>query len=857
MRTRLTRLVVSIVAGLLLYASFPPRNCWWAAVVALALLAWVLTHRATTPVGGLGYGLLFGLVFYVSLLPWIGELVGPGPWLALATTCALFPGIFGLFAVVVRLLPGWPIWFAVGWAAQEWLKSILPFGGFPWGSVAFGQAEGPLLPLVQLGGVALLSTGVALVGCGLTAIALEIEKWWRTGGQGDAPPAVVLPAACICLVLFAAIVVWPQVRHAGSGSGGEPTVTVAVVQGNVPRLGLDFNAQRRAVLDNHVEETLRLAADVHAGLAQQPQFVIWPENSSDIDPFVNPDAGQRISAAAEAIGAPILIGTLMDVPGRPRENPEWTNTAIVWNPGTGPADRHDKAIVQPFGEYLPMPWLFRHLSGYADRAGHFVPGNGTGVVRIAGVPVGVATCWEVIFDRAPRKSILGGAQLLTVPSNNATFNKTMSEQQLAFAKVRAVEHDRYVVVAGTTGISAVIAPDGGELIRTDFFQPAYLDSQVRLKTRLTPATRWGPILQWILVGAAAAVVLVAMRQNGWFPRPRRSEPKGENDDSDAPPGRSEASGPPALSESDDELIQPEQGGRHSSGFGRHRATSRSYMTTGQPAPPAPGNRPSQRVLVIIPTFNERENLPVIHRRLTQACPAVHVLVVDDSSPDGTGQLADELAQADPGRTHVMHRTAKNGLGAAYLAGFAWGLSREYSVLVEMDADGSHAPEQLQRLLDAVDAGADLAIGSRYVAGGTVRNWPWRRLVLSKTANTYSRLALGIGIHDITAGYRAYRREALEAIDLDGVDSKGYCFQIDLTWRTVSNGFVVTEVPITFTERELGVSKMSGSNIREALVKVARWGIEGRLSRSDHARARPDIARPGAGGSRVSRADVTE
>lgn len=207
----------------------------------------------------------------------------------------------------------------------------------------------------------------------LDAIALEIEKWWRTGGQGDAPPAVVLPAACICLVLFAAIVVWPQVRHAGSGSGGEPTVTVAVVQGNVPRLGLDFNAQRRAVLDNHVEETLRLAADVHAGLAQQPQFVIWPENSSDIDPFVNPDAGQRISAAAEAIGAPILIGTLMDVPGRPRENPEWTNTAIVWNPGTGPADRHDKAIVQPFGEYLPMPWLFRHLSGYADRAATSCP----------------------------------------------------------------------------------------------------------------------------------------------------------------------------------------------------------------------------------------------------------------------------------------------------------------------------------------------------------------------------------------------------------------------------------------------------------------------------------------------------
>lgn len=260
------------------------------------------------------------------------------------------------------------------------------------------------------------------------------------------------------------------------------------------------------------------------------------------------------------------------------------------------------------------------------------------------------------------------------------------------------------------------------------------------------------------------------------------------------------------------------------------------MTTGQPAPQVPGNRPSQRVLVIIPTFNERENLPLIYRRLKDACPHVHLLIVDDSSPDGTGELADELATADPAHTHVMHRTAKDGLGAAYLAGFAWGLGRDYSVLVEMDADGSHPPEQLHRLLDAVDAGADLAIGSRYVEGGTVRNWPWRRLALSKTANTYSRIALGIGVHDITAGYRAYRREVLEAIDLDRVDSKGYCFQIDLTWRTVCNGFAIVEVPITFTERELGVSKMSGSNIVEALNKVTRWGIQGRMARTRTMRA---------------------
>jgi dolichol-phosphate mannosyltransferase len=248
--------------------------------------------------------------------------------------------------------------------------------------------------------------------------------------------------------------------------------------------------------------------------------------------------------------------------------------------------------------------------------------------------------------------------------------------------------------------------------------------------------------------------------------------------------------------------------------------------------------PSRRTLVIIPTYNERENLPLIVGRVHTAQPDVHILVVDDGSPDGTGELANELSLADPDRVHVMHRVSKDGLGAAYLAGFAWGLSREYSVLVEMDADGSHAPEELGRLLAAVDGGADLAIGSRYVPGGTVRNWPWRRLALSKTANTYSRVLLGVGIKDITAGYRAYRREVLEKIDLSAVDSKGYCFQIDLTWRAINAGFAVVEVPITFSERELGVSKMSGSNIREAMTKVAEWGLRGRLDRARGVSSRP-------------------
>ncbi|OBK43662.1 apolipoprotein N-acyltransferase [Mycobacterium sp. 1081908.1] len=581
---RLPRLALAIAGGLLLFASFPAVNWWWAAVVAAALLAWVLQHPATTPAGGFGYGFLFGLACYVPLLPWISTLVGAVPWLVLAATCALFPGMFGLCAVTVRRLPGWPIWFALLWVAQEWLKSIFPFGGFPWGAVAFGQAQGPLLPLVQLGGVALLSMAVVLVGFSATAIALEIAKWWKTGHPAGAaatkepapPPAVVLPGVCICLVLFAAVIIWPQVRHAGAGAGGEPPVTVAVVQGNVPRLGLDFNAQRRAVLDNHVRETLQLAEDVRAGLAPQPQFVIWPEDSSDIDPLANPDAAEQVARAVAAIGAPILVGTVLDVPGRTPDNAQYTNTVIVWNPVSGPAERHDKEIVQPFGEYLPMPWLFKHLSGYADRAGHMVPGRSSGVVHIAGVPVGVSTCWEVIFDRAPRKAVLNGAQLLAVPANNATFNKTMSEQQLAFAKVRAVEHDRYVVVAGTTGISAVIAPDGAELVRTDFFEPAYLDMQVRLKTKLTPATRWGPLLQWVLVAAAGAVILVGIRHNGWFARPilRRSSPRGGSEHAGTPPGEpppDEGEADTAPDEHGDDDTPPEEGGLPD--FGRDRGAT--------------------------------------------------------------------------------------------------------------------------------------------------------------------------------------------------------------------------------------------------------------------------------------------
>ena len=235
------------------------------------------------------------------------------------------------------------------------------------------------------------------------------------------------------------------------------------------------------------------------------------------------------------------------------------------------------------------------------------------------------------------------------------------------------------------------------------------------------------------------------------------------------------------------------------------------------------------VLVVVPTFNERDNLGPIADRLLTAVPDAHLLVVDDGSPDGTGALADELAAADP-RVHVLHRTSKAGLGAAYIAGFAWAREHGYDVVVEMDADGSHAPEQLPRLLAALEH-ADLVLGSRWVTGGQVVNWPRSRELLSRGGNAWTRLVLGLPLRDATGGFRAYRRAVLDALPLESVASQGYCFQVDLAWQTWRAGFTVVEVPITFVERVHGDSKMSGAVVRESLVRVTQWGVRHRLAQA--------------------------
>ncbi|OQQ36584.1 apolipoprotein N-acyltransferase [Prescottella equi] len=495
---------LAVASGLLLFASFPPRPLWFLAPVGIALLTAVLTGYGCggrTLRAGFGYGYLAGLGFLVPLLPWIGVYVGPLPWLALAAAESVFIGLFGLAAVLVTRLRA-PIWVlavavAAVWSLTEWLRSSLPFGGFPWGRLAFGQPEGWLLPLAALGGAPLLSFGVAVTGTGLAAVAFT--AWRRRPLRALAGPVLV---AC-----GASIVAVATVPYVHADADGDRTVTVAAIQGSVPRLGLDFNAQRRAVLDNHVRRTFELADDVAAGRQPQPDLVVWPENASDIDPFRNADAAEEITAASEAVGAPILVGAVLVNSDRTT-----TNSVIVWDGSAGAGERHDKRIIQPFGEYLPYRDFFRFFSEYADKAGNFVPGDGNGVVHADGIPVGVATCYEVAFDRALTESVRDGAELIAVPTNNATFGDTeMTYQQLAMSQVRAVEHRRDVVVAATSGVSAIIGSDGSVLQQSELFVPAALVSEVSLRTETTLATRLGPIPEYLLsLGALVALALAVV-----------------------------------------------------------------------------------------------------------------------------------------------------------------------------------------------------------------------------------------------------------------------------------------------------------------------------------------------------------
>lgn len=500
-KRRLVRPAAAVIAGALLYLSFPPRPLWWLVLPGFALLGWVL-HRQRLR-AGFGLGLLAGLGFMLPLLHWTGEEVGPVPWLALAAAEAVFIAVGCLGIAAVSRLACWPVWAAAVWTLDEAVRARVPFGGFPWGKIAFGQADSVFLPLAAVGGTPLLSFAVVLCGFGLCEAVRQFRAHRRTG---TLPRAAVAAAAATVLVPVAgAFAALPLVDD----SAEDGTATVAAIQGNVPRLGLDFNSQRRAVLDNHVRRTEQLAREVKEGKVPQPDFVLWPENSSDLDPYRNPDARIVIDDAVKAIGVPTVIGAVIEP-----DTGKLRNTLIQWDPKKGPVDTYDKRHIQPFGEYMPMRSVARVFSSDVDRVRRdFGPGRKVGVFDLAGTEVGLVTCYEAAFDDAVRDTVMHGGQMIAVPSNNATFGRSeMTYQQLAMSRVRAVEHSRSVVVPVTSGVSAVIRPDGTIVQKTKLFTPDALVDEVPLRSSLTPATRMGTLPEGVLVlVAVAGLGLVTVR----------------------------------------------------------------------------------------------------------------------------------------------------------------------------------------------------------------------------------------------------------------------------------------------------------------------------------------------------------
>lgn len=494
---RLAPAAVSALCGVLLYVSFPPRTLWWLALPAFAGFGWVLRGRGWKAALGLGY--LFGLGFLLPLLVWTGVEVGPGPWLALAVVEAVFIALVGLGVAAVSKLPAWPVWAAAVWVTGEAVRARVPFHGFPWGKIAFGQADGVFLPLAAVGGTPVLGFAVVLCGFGLYEAARVAAEGRRTRAvrRGTAAAALLSVAVPVAGALAARTLV--------SDKAEDGMVTVAVVQGNVPRSGLEFNAQRRAVLDYHARETRKLAADVEAGKVARPDFVLWPENSSDIDPFGNPDAALVIEDAVKAIGVPISVGGVVARDGKV------FNEQILWDPVKGPTQTYDKRQIQPFGEYLPLRSLLGAVndSWTTMVSQDFSRGTRPGVFDIGGTRVGLATCYEAAFDWAVRDTVTHGAQMISVPSNNATFDRSeMTYQQLAMSRVRAVEHSRTVTVPVTSGVSAIIMPDGKITQRTGMFVPGHLVQKIPLRSSQTPATRLGILPEM-------ALVLVAAGGLGW------------------------------------------------------------------------------------------------------------------------------------------------------------------------------------------------------------------------------------------------------------------------------------------------------------------------------------------------------
>ena len=500
------------------------------APIGVALLA--LATRGAPAWQGALFGLVSGLACFLPLLSWSGTYVGALPWIALAVLESLYVALLGLVCAMLQRGPlsatfhqgasptgvvrVRPVVVALAWVAQEALRDTTPFGGFPWGRLAFSQADSPLAGLAALGGAPAVTFGVALAGGFMAAGVARliggtgpISGGRPVGQSGIQRDGSVRGgrSAVLCFLCAATVLVLPVfVPRPTDG----PTGRFMAVQGNVPRPGLDFNAERRAVLDNHARETLTAAGEVKVGEQPQPDLVVWPENASDIDPLRNPDAAVVINDAVDAIHAPLILGAVLQGP-----RPYVSNASLMYLPGRGLTAQYIKQHPVPFAEYIPYRSFFRHFSDKVDLvSADFKAGTGAGVFRMpahqgGAIAAGAIICFEVAYDGLMRDTVDQGANVLLVQTNNATFGFTdESVQQLAISRIRAIEHGRSIVHISTVGVSAMITPDGTAHQRTTLFTSALLAADLPLRTNRTIADRVGAWPEYLASGGLVMMLFL-------------------------------------------------------------------------------------------------------------------------------------------------------------------------------------------------------------------------------------------------------------------------------------------------------------------------------------------------------------
>lgn len=479
----------------MLYAASAPRDLWWLAPLSFTLLA--LAVHGCRARRGFGHGVLFGAAYLLPLLKWLYDFLGTDfgvwPWLGVVALESVFFGLAGAGMARVSRLPAAPVWMAALVMAAEAARSRVPYGGFPWGRVGFTQADGAFLPLASLGGAVLVGFAVALTGCALAAVLLRIR---------EEPRRWIAPGVVAAIPVIVGVALTPSI-------GTEPeagTATVALVQGNAPDLGIDLLGENATVRANHIAQADRLVDDVRAGRVPRPDLVILPESSNTFDPARDDPDLDRI---ATQLDAPMAVGGIAR-----GADEEISNRMIRWDPVRGATDEYAKQQLVAFSEFIPLRSIAGAVTPFLQQySNDMVPGDGPGVFDLGPARVGLAICYEVAYDYVLGEATRAGAQLLVVPTNNAWFGRTeMSYQQLAMSRLRAVEHGRAVVVAATSGVSAIVQPDGTVTRSTRQYTAETLVEQVPLRSTITPATRLGSIPEWTLAAAGVVAVAVTMRR---------------------------------------------------------------------------------------------------------------------------------------------------------------------------------------------------------------------------------------------------------------------------------------------------------------------------------------------------------